>query len=330
MRKPYWEIILVVMLLLLSITFSCYALEYEPTPPRNAGLLGTLNIPVQGNGTEFYLNQDNEQITLPDGVITDCHAINTKWTFNFDSPESDMPTLYEELCNAKCIPKPDIPASAYAAHQYEALELTVQSPADPLNVCFIRLWPIAEHFVPSYGWLVNASLTMVRYDQAGSTECTLVGDDIYTYTIESYDVWNHVVALAMDWYEPEELKNTCRIEYHSMAYDNEAHAFPVYFDGNPECETDRMEAIADFVSVLTNGEKMAVPMAASDAFHLRFVLKDGNIRDVYLQKVLAGDPMNPAPKDDETIMYARMGAFCYRIDREAIDRCILALEERGL
>ena len=63
-------------------------------------------------------------------------------------------------------------------------------------------------------------------------------------------------------------------------------------------------------------------MAASDILHLRFVLSNGEACNVYLQEVTE---WNQGCTEPDTL-YARMGEYCYKVDRDAM---LDALDEAG-
>lgn len=113
----------------------------------------------------------------------------------------------------------------------------------------------------------------------------------------------------MEFYELSALKNTVSIEYHSLQNDPDAHATP-----SAEPPTLRKKTqIQAIVGELVKGEKLDHNMAGRDSMHLRFIDPSGKSMNVYLQE----------PRDDSSgKIYARMGAYCYRVDQQALQKAL--------
>lgn len=268
---------------------------------------GYLPQKIEGSGTEFTFDTKTGKANVPDCILLEVHAFCTEWDVSDSFFESgDSANIFDFIADAKVSEMPRLEESKYALYEYAGLELFVQSAADSKASARIRMSPRNRDDYREYLDIVD--LEIVYYQNYGLPD---EKSTLAEYQLESYNLWNAVVEFTMECYLPTALEDTVCIEYHSLQNDPGAPATP---SANPPVLKDRAQVQA-IVKALVNGEKLEHNMVGSDYMHLRFVDEKGNKMNVYLQN----------PRDDEEgKIYARMGTYCYRIDKDAIQNALNA------
>ena len=268
---------------------------------------GYLPQKIEGSGTEFTFDTKTGKANVPDCILLEAHAFCTEWDVSDSFFESgDSANIFDFIADAKVSKMPRLEEGKYALYEYAGLELFVQSAADNNVSARIRIWPRNRDDYREYLDIVD--LEIVYYQNYGLPD---EKSTLAEYQLESYNLWNAVVEFTMEYYLPTALEDTVCIEYHSLQNDPGAPATP---SANPPVLKDRAQVQA-IVKALVNGEKLEHNMVGSDYMHLRFVDEKGNKMNVYLQN----------PRDDEEgKIYARMGTYCYRIDKDAIQNALNA------
>lgn len=268
---------------------------------------GYLPQKIEGSGTEFTFDTKTGKANVPDCILLEVHAFCTEWDVSDSFFESgDSANIFDFIADAKVSKMPRLEEGKYALYEYAGLELFVQSAADSKASARIRIWPRNRDDYREHLDIVD--LEIVYYQNYGLPD---EKSTLAEYQLESYNLWNAVVEFTMEYYLPTALEDTVCIEYHSLQNDPGAPATP---SANPPVLKDRAQVQA-IVKALVNGEKLEHNMVGSDYMHLRFVDEKGNKMNVYLQN----------PRDDEDgKIYARMGTYCYRIDKDAIQNALNA------
>lgn len=268
---------------------------------------GYLPQKIEGSGTEFTFDTKTGKANVPDCILLEVHAFCTEWDVSDSFFESgDSVNIFDFIADAKVSEMPRLDEGKYALYEYAGLELFVQSAADSNVSARLRMSPRNRDDYREYLDIVD--LEIVYYQNYGLPD---EKSTLAEYQLESYNLWNAVVEFTMEYYLPTALEDTVCIEYHSLQNDPGAPATP---SANPPVLKDRA-LVQAIVKALVNGEKLEHNMVGSDFMHLRFVDEKGNKMNVYLQN----------PRDDEDgKIYARMGTYCYRIDKDAIQKALNA------
>lgn len=274
-----------------------------------ASAAGYLPREIDGNGTGFAFDTRSGRVTVPDCVLERANAFCTTWDIDdsfFSSGE--YINIFDHLAEAKAAEMPRLEAGKYDRYEYAGLELFVRSAADPSTAARIRMWPRNRDDTPADQDIVD--LEIVYYENYDQPDEEIA---LQQYQLTSYNLWNSIVGHTMEFYEPEELTESVRVEYHSLQNDPGAHATPS--EDPPALKKASM--IQEIAGVLASAERLEHNMAGEDYMHLRFVSKEGKRMNVYLQT--PNDEKGNAGK-----VYARMGAYCYLIDKDAIQSALNA------
>ena len=299
LRRGIRRLALLIVALLVAQTGCAFAEGYLPQK-------------IEGSGTDFTFDTKTGKANVPDCILLGVHAFCTEWDVTDSFFESgDSANIFDYIADAKVAEMPRPEESKYALYEYGGLELFVQSATDSKASARIRMWPRdPDNYDHQEGeqhpCLVD--LEIVYYQNYGLPD---EKSTLAEYQLDSYGLWNTVVEFSMEYYLPTALEDTVCIEYHSLQNDPGAPATP---SENPPVLKDRA-LVQAIVKALVNGEKLEHNMVGSDYMHLRFVDEKGNKMNVYLQN----------PRDDEDgKIYARMGTYCYRIDKDAIQNALNA------
>lgn len=262
---------------------------------------------IQGKGTEFIFNTRTGKVTVPDCILLEAQAFCTKWEMD-DSYflSGEYINVFKHLSNAKVSEIPKLKPGKYDPYEYAGLQLFVQSTKDSTISARIRLWPRNQDDYPDYQDIVD--MEIVFYHNYNQPDEKIV---LKEYQLTSYDLWNSIVRYTMEFYELSALKNTVRIEYHSLRNDPDAHATP---SANPPTLQNNTSVNA-IIDELVQGEKLDHNMAGLDYMHLRCIDENGKTMNIYLQ-----EPRN----ESSGKIYARMGAYCYRIDKNDLQQALNA------
>lgn len=273
---------------------------------------GYLPQKIDGSGTEFTFDTKTGKANVPDCILLEAHAFCTEWDVSDSFFESgDSANIFDFIADAKVSEMPRLEESKYALYEYAGMELFVQSATDSNVSARIRMWPRNQDNYDhqegeQYPCLVDLEIVYYENYDLPDEKSTLA-----EYQLDSYGLWNTVVRYSMEYYLPTALEDTVCIEYHSLQNDPGAPATP---STNPPVLKDRA-LVQAIVKALVDGEKLEHNMVGSDYMHLRFVDEKGNKMNVYLQN----------PRDDEEgKIYARMGTYCYRIDKDALQKALNA------
>lgn len=289
--------LMLIVLLLVTQIPCALATEYLP-------------MEIKGNSSGFSFNTRTGKMTVPDCIVLEAHAFNTKWDIDDAFYESGTcAILFNDLMQAKVMEMPKQSSGKYDRYEYAGLEFFVQSTRDSAVSARLRMYPRNKDDYPEYLDLVD--LEIVLYHNYGQPNEDFV---LREYLLESYGLWNGIVRYTMEYYEPADLKNTVSIEYHSLQNDPGAPATPSL---NPPVLRKKSQ-IQAITKILMQSEKLDTNMAGVDYMHLRFVDEKGKRMNVYLQ-----EPSN----DSRDKIYARMGAYCYRVDKQALQK---ALNDAGI
>ena len=296
-------------ILALSVLFPCLPALGEDEHAENA-----YPYHIEGNAGSFCVR--NGHLMIPDCLVVNAHSTYTAWELNSGyNTQSGFETLFEYLMACEVQPYTMLRDGEYASYFYTGIRIYLQSTIDPDSVAIINLRPTNSPDVSELEYAVDMRIDLYdnysQGNQGGHTWHEVRLKDIG-------NLWSQIAHLTLEYYEPDDLRQTTGIEYHSLQNDPSASACPTE---NPRTLRDSGH-IRKIVQILLDAEKMPHLMAASDILHLRFVLNNGDACNVYLQEVTE---WNQGRTEPDTL-YARMGGYCYKVDRDAM---LDALDDAG-
>lgn len=286
--RAKWRKALVFLLAgLLAALWSC-ALAEEVLP-----------LEIDGTGTMFVFNVRTGKVTVPDCILLEANAFYTAGELS-EYFSSEYVNIFRHLSKAEVSRMQNPEPGEYDPYESAGLELQVQSAQNSAVTAYIRLRPRNQDDYPEYRDLVDLEMELCHSRNQPDERRA-----VQTYQLSSYDLWNCVVRYTLDYYEQAALKDTVRIEYRSIQDDSGADA-PAWQNAS---------VIQPVIDALVSAEKLDHDMAGTDYMHLRCIDQSGKTMNVYLQH-----PRN----DSEGITYVRMGAYCYRADKNALQQALNA------
>ena len=300
--------IVLAFILALSVLFPCL-----PALGEDEFAEGAYPFHIEGNAGNFGVR--NNRLMIPDCLVVNVKSTYTAWEPNGSyNTQNGINSLFEYLEQSEVSPRTPLRDDQYARYYYAGIRLYLRSTNNPDSVAIINLRPTNTEDIPSLDYAVDMRIDLYE-------NYNMPGEEHTWHAVRlggSSGLWNQIVHLSLEYYEPSELKQTAAIEYHSLQNDPSASACPTE---NPPTLRDE-DHIHKIVQVLLDAEKMPHLMAASDILHLRFVLSNGEACNVYLQEVTE---WNQGRTEPDTL-YARMGEYCYKVDRDAM---LDALDDAG-
>ena len=301
--------IVLTSMLALSLLLSCLPALGEDEFPE-----GAYPFHIEGNAGNFGVR--NNRLMIPDCLVVNVKSTYTAWEPNGSyNTQLGIQDLFDELKACEVLPYAMPSDGEYASYYYAGIRLYLESTNNPDSVAIINLRPTNYIDVPAFDRAVDMRIDLY--------ENYTHEDETHTYhsvrlKSDTGNIWDMIVFLSLENYKPTDLLQTSVIEYHSLQNDPLASACP-----SPNPPTLRNENhIRKIVQVLLEAEEMPHLMAATDLLHLRFVSSDEKAYNVYLQEVSEWSQGRSEPDT----LYARMGGFCYKVDKDAM---FDALDEAG-
>ena len=289
-------------------------LPYLPALGEDEFAEGAYPFHIEGNADSFGVR--NDRLMIPDCLVVNVKSTYTAWEPNGSyNTQLGIQDLFDELKACEVLPYTMPSDGEYASYYYAGIRLYLESTNDPDSVAIINLRPTNYIDVPALDRAVDMRIDLY--------ENYTHEDETHTYhsvrlKSDTGNIWDMIVYLSLENYKPTDLLQTSAIEYHSLQNDPLASACP-----SPNPPTLRNENhIRKIVQALLDAEEMPHLMAATDLLHLRFVSSDGKAYNVYLQEVSEWSQGRSEPDT----LYARMGEYCYKVDRDAM---LDALDDAG-
>ena len=261
---------------------------------------------IEGTADQFGV-QDS-RLMFPDCLLVDVVAPYTtgepKPAYNTQSGFEDF---FEYLAEAEVVQYTELDDSYLEKrYVYIGIRLYLQSLQDTSVTAIMSFEPVDYENFPSIGSKSDVDVEITLYKNKGTPNAE---QETHVLRLRSSDVFEMGSYYSHENYEPTELRNAVAIEYHEIT----DPSTPAMLDPDPPTLHDS-ETIRSIAEILAQAEEMPQRIAARDILHLRFVLSNGHIWNVFLQEA---DGWNQG-QSGSNALYARMGARCYKVDREAM------------
>ena len=208
--------IIPVFMLTLSLLLSCL-----PALGEDEFAEGAYPFHIEGNAEQFGVR--NNRLMIPDCLVVNVKSTYTAWEPNGSyNTQNGMNSLFEYLEQSEVSPRTPLRDGQYASYYYAGIRLYLRSTNNPDSIAIINLRPTNTEDIPSLDYAVDMRIDLYE-------NYNMPGEEHTWHAVRlggSSGLWNQIVHLSLESYEPSELKQTAAIEYHSLQNDPSASACP--------------------------------------------------------------------------------------------------------